>query len=117
MERLRHYRFTPYLKGMGPRFSLTTYYTGRSDSMGKAVIAYRLCMNGKPLFTGNDFHCSPLHCVDDDETAKGLMGFLTLRPGDTDDDYFAEYTPEQLEYCNQHAEALSCEIGDRFGWD
>ncbi len=42
------------------------------------------------------------------------MGFLTLRPGDTDPDYFEDYTPEQHAYCDAHAEALSCEVSARF---
>jgi hypothetical protein len=41
------------------------------------------------------------------------MGFLTLKPGDTDSDYFAEYTPEQMDYCQRYAESLSCEV---MGW-
>jgi len=43
------------------------------------------------------------------------MSFLTLRPGDTDDEYFAAYTEAQRAYCGQHAEALHCEVLARFG--
>jgi hypothetical protein len=94
--------------------------------MGKCIIGYRLSIGksvnaiGNPacldvIFEGEDFHCSPLHAIDSDETVRTLMTFLTLRPGDTDADYFADYTPEQREYCLQHAEALAYEVARRFG--
>ena len=67
------------------------------------------------LFEGEDFGCSPMHAIDSDETLAGIMGFLTLRPGDTDPEYFEGYTEAQLDYCSQHAEALACEVSRRFG--
>jgi hypothetical protein len=67
------------------------------------------------LFEGSDFHCSPLHAIDSNETVAALMGFLTLRKGDTDVEYFADYTPEQLGYSEEYAETLSCEVMARFG--
>lgn len=116
---LRTVRFSPYRKGMGPTFTLKTWETGLTCNTGQSRIAYRLTMheNGKRtvLFEGDDFGCSPMHCVDSDESIAGLMGFLTLRPGDTDREYFDNYTPEQLAYCEQHAEMLSCYVMDRFG--
>lgn len=154
-ETVRRVRFAPYRPGMGPRFALTLWDTGRTTPTGKARLAYRLRMlppklrdvanlavstdcdfsrpNGhvpgcycqalvdaygaKPvtLFEGDDFGASPLHAVDSDETVAALMGLLTLRPGDTDPDYFADYTPEQLRFCTEHAETLACEVEARFG--
>jgi hypothetical protein len=67
------------------------------------------------VFEGADFGCSPLHAIDSDRTIVGLMSFLTLRPGDTDREYFDAYTPEQLAYCSAHAEALGCAVDGRFG--
>lgn len=117
---LRRVRFSPYRKGVGPTFTLTTWYTGRTGYGGKSMVGYRLTMRvpgTRPveLFAGEDFGCSPLHCVDSDETIAGIMGFLTCRPGDTDKEYFSEYTPAQLDFCSSHAESLSCEVSNRFG--
>jgi hypothetical protein len=95
--------------------------TGRTDSLGKARLAYRLTMRAgrtsTVLFEGEDFSCSPLHAIDADQTVGALLGFLTLRPGDTDQEYFANYTAAQLAYCDQYAEALDCEARARFGED
>jgi hypothetical protein len=67
------------------------------------------------LFSGSDFGCSPMHAIDSDDTIAGLMGFLTLRPGDTDDEYFDNYTDAQRDYADHYAETLSCEVMTRFG--
>jgi hypothetical protein len=81
-------------------------------------VGYRLTMRDRGrrtvLFEGDDFGCSPRHAIDSDATVEGIMGFLTLRPGDTDAEYFADYTQAQLDHCARHAEALSCEVQARF---
>ena len=116
---LRTCVFSPYRKGMGPRFRLRVWDTHRTDSMGKSILGYSL-FSMEPgtlleIFQGEDFHCSPMHCVDSDETITAIMGFLTLKPGDTDAEYFEDYSAAQLEYCEQHAESLYCEVMNRFG--
>ena len=117
---IRRCIFRPYLKGMGPTFCLTMWDTGRFDGhTAHCYLGYRLTMreSGKPpvvLFEGEDYGCPPCHSTYDDASVEGLMGFLTVRPGDTDKEYFANYTPEQLDYCSQHAEALAAEVQARF---
>ena len=115
---LRTVRFTPYRKGHGPTFTLRTWDTGHT-MQGKSRLRYELRQhdNGTTtvLFSGDDFGCSPLHAIDSDDTIAGLMSFLTLRPGDTDREYFDAYTPDQLAYCSQHAESLNGEVLARFG--
>jgi hypothetical protein len=119
---VRRVIFSPYRKGCGPKFKLVVWDTYRT-TYGKSELGYRLTMYGGPeenfcnnvLFEGDDFGSSPLHAIDSDQTVAGIMGFLTLRPGDTDREYFKDYTPEQLDYCANHAEALACEVERRFG--
>jgi hypothetical protein len=67
------------------------------------------------LFEGTDFAGSPMHADDSDDTIRSLMTFLTLKPGDTDADYFEGYTDAQRDYCSAHAEALSMEVTNRYG--
>jgi hypothetical protein len=55
--------------------------------------------------------------IDSDQCVRAILGFLTLRPGDTDAEYFENYNQEQLDFCAQHAEALSYEALTRFGED
>ena len=108
--RIRLVRFRPYRCGYGPTFSLALYdvpgqserigYTLRQHDRGRTTI----------VFDGCDFRPSPLHAWDSDETVAAVMGFLTLRLGDTGRDYFENYTAEQMEFRDTHAESLACEV-------
>lgn len=123
-ELIRTVLLRPYRRGMGPSFVLKVWDTreafdGGPWIGGRARLSYRLTMHepGKPvvvLFKGSDFGASPMHAIDSNATVAALLGFLTLRPGDTDADYFAGYTPEQKAFCDSHAEALSVEAYARF---
>ncbi len=91
-------------------FILHLYDTCRVDCQGKSILAYELLdeeHGGKLIFEGDDFHASPLHAIDSDATAASLLGFLSLRPGDTDSEYFDCYGSEQLEWCQVRGEELA----------
>lgn len=126
--------FRPYRRGLGPSFRLTLWATGRIDSRGQSVIGYRLTMHHlrlcspldgtvwqkastETIFEGEDFAGSPMHGDDSDDTVRALMSFLTLRPGDTDADYFASDTEAQRAYRTHHAESLAMAVYSRFGED
>jgi hypothetical protein len=81
-------------------FTLTTWDTHRTDNMGKSILGYRLADRGTELFQGEDFRCSPMHAIDSLHTVEAILSFLTLKPGDTDADYFDSYTPAQIEWCH-----------------
>jgi hypothetical protein len=93
-------------------FRLSLYDPNRRDHLGKNVLAYRFTDHGKLIFQGEDFACSPLHSVDSLETVYSLLTFLSLRSGDTDEEYFADYTPEQIEWRDSRAETLSMLVYD-----
>lgn len=103
----------------GPGFHLITWDTHRRPTAPRSIcetyIGYELRTGDEVLFTGEDFLCSPLHAIDSDKSMACLMGFLTLRPGDTDEEYFKDYTQAQLDYCQEYAEALSCEVMSTLG--
>lgn len=90
-------------------YRLTTWDTGRHDRMWKSIIGYELMRpsDGVVIFRGEDFACSPLHAIDSDECLRSLLSFLTLRPGDTDRDYFDGYTDDQMSFAEQDAERLA----------
>lgn len=88
-------------------FRLTLWDTGTVDHYGKSRLAYRFEDSGALIFAGEDFCCSPLHAVDSDATVGGLLGFLSLRPGDTDEEYFDAYSPAQLAWADDRAEYLA----------
>jgi len=89
--------------------TLRTWDTGRTKGAGmmaRTRIGYELRdPSGQVLFSGDDFGPSPLHADDADETLRGLCGFLFLCPGDTDVEYFADYSAAQLAF----ADSSECE--------
>lgn len=42
------------------------------------------------------------------------IGCAAMKPGDTDSDYFADYTPEQLEWAGANGEYLSIVAEERY---
>ena len=80
MEILRRCIFRPYGGGKAnPVFSLTTYFVYGRCNTGQQKIGYIFRMNGRVLFEGEDFGCSPMQAIDSDECVASLMSFLTLR--------------------------------------
>jgi hypothetical protein len=95
----------------GKVFRLRMWDTNRRDRRGQTIMGYRFEQvepeaQAMVLFEGEDFAGSPMHADDDDKTVRALIGFLTLRPGDTDEEYFASYTPDQMDFAQSDAEAL-----------
>jgi hypothetical protein len=81
---------------------LTVSDTFKTDSMGKSRLAYdfRKEDDKEPLFSGDDFFCGMFTAIDSDESMLCLLCFLTLKPGDTDKEYFEEYNENQLAWAN-----------------
>lgn len=98
-EPLRHVR-------LETGHELRTWDTGKL-SAGRTCVGYELRdPTGAVLFAGSDFRPSPMHADDSDESLRALCGFLFLRPGDTDAEYFADYTELQREF----AASSECEL-------
>lgn len=49
------------------------------------------------MFYGEEFS-TPNH-IDGNRVVAELIGFLTLKPGDTDDEYFNDYMECQMDWC------------------
>lgn len=82
---------------LGYRLTLWEDHVGPD---GRTFLRYRFCRpDGRVVFAGADFGVPAFSAIDSDDVVRSLMGFLTLRQGDTDRDYFADYTPEQLAWC------------------
>ena len=69
--------------------------TGR---LAHTLLAYWFSDRGRVIFVGDDFSPPLGVCIDGDECLVGLLFWSALRPGDTDADYFAGYTPLQREW-------------------
>jgi hypothetical protein len=76
-----------------------------SVSGGRVTWHYVLEHDDVVIFEGTDFgtHADTTY----GDAARDLMGFLTLGEGDTDNDFFSDYTPEQIAWRDEFAEYLS----------
>ena len=90
-------------------YRLLTWETRQRFRTGQLIVGYAFYEPGieEPLFCGEDYGCSPLDCVDSDNCLRGIMGYLTLREGDTDREYFDNYTERQLKWSRNKAEELT----------
>jgi hypothetical protein len=95
-------------------YTMTLKNTWKTDSYGKYIVKYWFKdPNKKLLFSGSDFHASPMHKPESKESAIALLGFLTCKPGDTDNEYFKDYTEDQLNFANsQECENLQYIVYD-----
>lgn len=69
-------------------------------------LRYVLEHKGEVIFEGDDYGCPRSTAIDSDESFAGILNFLSCRPGDTDDEYFSDYTPAQLEWVDRYGEEL-----------
>ena len=103
-------------------FDLWMWATRRTDHRGQTYLRYRLSdstfadpewtpdqeiKNASVVFEGSDFAGSPLSADDSDATVAALLGFLSPRPGDTDAEYFDEYSEAQLDWAQDRGELLA----------
>lgn len=79
----------------------------RDPQTGHHRMAYRLLHGGELVFTGDDYAVPAQHAVDSDEAVRGLLGFLSLRLGDTDAEYFDAYSDRQRNWADQYGEELA----------
>lgn len=87
-------------------------YTLRLFYLGGEKLGYEFKYGRKVIFTGKDYRPSPLHAIDSLDSVYGLLSFLSCQPGDTDEEYFADYTLEQTEFVKAHGETLSMLVFD-----
>lgn len=100
---LRDVALKPFTNG--PTYRLRTYDLYQTRN-GHAQLAYIFGLPGEPaLFVTCEFGASPMHSVDGDETLRAMLGFITLRPGDTEQEYFDVYTEAQMAF----ARGIECE--------
>jgi hypothetical protein len=87
-------------------FRLAIWYDGLDPFWsGKVRLAYRFWDHGELIFEDNNFG-TPL-ASDDPANVAALLGFLSLRPGDTDVEYFERYTDRQRAWMETRAEDLA----------
>ena len=116
---MRKVVFRPYVRRADlPYFVL--YLIDRRGGLGPAKVSYRfeqwLAGECTLVAEGDNFSPGVGMSVDGDEAVESLMGFLTIREHDTDDECFARLiaTDAHREFSVHHAESVSGEVSARF---
>lgn len=91
----------------GEDFQLDMWDTYKRNRDGKYILSYVFWHNGIVIFTGSDYCPSPMDAIDSDASVASLLGFLSCGDGDTDDEFFEDYTPAQIAWRDEFAESLS----------
>lgn len=92
-------------------YVLRMWDTHTVDEYHKSVLGYSFeSHDGSVLFTGMDFACGAGTAIDSDDCVEALASFLTLRPGDTDAEYFVGYSTEQMAFAHGEAEAMQIDV-------
>ncbi len=87
-------------------FRLAAWYDGYDSFWrDKVRLAYRFWDHGELIFEDNDIG-TPL-ASDDPKNIAAILGFLSLRPGDTDSEHFKDYTDAQRAWMEMRAEDLA----------
>lgn len=99
------------LNGTTLRLWDTNRLTG--GAFGKAILKYQFKVGRKVIFEGEDFSPSPCWAIDSLQTAYSCLSFLTLKPGDTDSEYFEKYSEDQMNWAkSSKCEYLSYLVSD-----
>jgi hypothetical protein len=91
----------------GEPYTLAVWYSRPDPTRHGSMLAYQLIGPWGVIFSGADYGPAPSLDLDGDDCLRGLLSFLTLRPGDTDSEYFEKYTGDQLWFASNAAEDLS----------
>lgn len=85
---------------------------------GSQRIDISVRMNGSDVFPLGLLYCGTPAAggmsVDGIEAKELVLSLVGMKPGDTDTDYFADYTPEQLEWAQLYGEEISVERQYRY---
>jgi hypothetical protein len=84
------------------------------DSAGRVRLTCEVKHGSEVIFPAGQLTCALHGCSDSIEAKELVMSLVAMQPGDADADYFADYTPEQLAWVEQHGEALGIEREARY---
>ena len=89
------------------RYTLWTWDTNKRFATGQCRVGRRLVApNGMAIFEDEECGIAPHAAIDSDDALEQVLGWCVLKPGDTDADFFADYTPDQIAF----AESAACEM-------
>lgn len=94
-------------------FKLDLYETSGIPFGGRVRYPYKFYDQDKVIFEGQGFSPSPMFAADSLDSVFALLSYFALQEGDTDSEYFQDYTREQIAWRDSgRAEELSYFVYD-----
>jgi hypothetical protein len=111
-------RVRPYRREYDPRVIVIRAYDGNhtDPDTGHMRILVSVRNGGKVVFPLGQLYCAVNRwtSIDGIKARELVMSLVGMKPGDTDEDYFAGYSHDQLAWAEAHGEAISCEREARY---
>jgi hypothetical protein len=86
-------------------------FEGRARVVGGShnQIDVEVRQGGRVVFPRGALYCGlpSFRSVDGPDARELVLSLVAMRPGDTDRDYFAHYTPEQLAWVDRNGDGVS----------
>lgn len=79
----------------------------RFGEYGRIHLLFDFYFKGEKVFESMPFSPAPGTTGNYHAVVENAVFFMSLQPGDTDDEFFEDYTPEQLAFVKEHGEDLS----------
>lgn len=85
-------------------------------STGHMRIDVEIKLAGEVIFARGDTYCAVNRwtAIDSYSAKELVLSLASMKPGDTDAEYFAKYTPRQLEFANALGDEISLERARRY---
>jgi hypothetical protein len=96
---------------------ITAFDANRTDpNTGHIFIDVEVKQAGDTIFKRGDTYCavSRWMSIDGIEAKELVLSLVAMQPGDTDSEFFANYSERQLEWARENGEALDCEREFRY---
>jgi hypothetical protein len=95
---------------------ITVWEGSYNHHSGRTRLDVEVRQNRKVIFPRGVLYCSPspCHSVDGTDARELVSSLVAMKPGDTDQEYFSEYSPEQLAWAEANGEDLTLLSQDRY---
>ena len=105
------YLFTLRVKPfrVGETITIRAFDANRTDSTGHSRIDVEVREGSTVVFPRGALYCG-VPCgttVDGVEARELVLSLVAMKPGDTDEEYFADYTEEQRAFADTYGEILN----------
>lgn len=86
---------------------------------GKFPLDCEVRQGGRTIFPRGSFVIGlpPIHGTDSADAKRAVLSWLSVKPGDTDREFFESYTDDQIDFVIRNGEALSLEAERRYSRD